>query len=97
MTPSNKKNESQHRRRGVRLWLGLIVFASGCTNFGLPAWSAPGSTAVQRSRAATFDPYASRDAGPSVEDTRPRDYSQPVNETRQSRRFIESLSPSVGF
>lgn len=60
--------------------LGFVTFLAGCGTMSRPKWFAPGPAKEQQARAERFDPYPSKDIGPSVVGTRPREFAQPYAE-----------------
>ncbi|MDX1944518.1 MAG: membrane or secreted protein [Pirellulaceae bacterium] len=71
-----------------RLLLLGCVALSGCA--GGPFARIPGTILQQRLRASVHDPYLDPDAGPNAEDSRPRDFQQPLPEPVRNRVFADT-------
>jgi hypothetical protein len=79
----------------------VMATACGCQNIQWPQFFSWGSVRNQRLYAANvIDPYAVPEAGPNIEDTRPRDFNRPYSETRrvQSSPYAnQARQPRVQF
>ncbi len=62
----------------------LLLVNAGC-GLSRPRWFFPGSVGRQQSRAVAHDPYPDNEAGPDVQDVRPRDYARQLPEAVRSQ------------
>jgi hypothetical protein len=71
-----------------------MIALLGCSRtIQWPHLRSPGSATDQRAYAANLvDPYAAPEAGPNIEDTRPRDFNRPYSEPK---RVQQNPIPSI--
>jgi hypothetical protein len=69
-----------------RWMVGLLLSTAtaGCSSVAKPDVLHPGTTADQQQRALRYDPYPEPE-GPSVDGSRPREYTTPPPETSRAR------------
>lgn len=72
-------------RKALPALLGLMMITSaGCQSIQWPQFFSWGNVKSQRLYAANvIDPYPVPEAGPNIEDTRPRDFNRPYSEPRR--------------
>src|SRR5207249_2786888 len=85
-TCGNPRRCFMHKAPPVILGLVLMAGVTGCQSIQWPQFFSWGNSRTQRAYAANvIDPYPVPEAGPNIEDTRPRDFNRPYSEPKRAQ------------